>query len=657
VCALDISSDSESPVQGDNGREIRPESPLVPLGRLDVVPLALGGDRKRPRFRPLDNASFPHALPLDRGVERALREILDHNLLTAVFQPVADLSDAAIFGYHAAIRGPSDSPLHVPANLFAAAEAFGLRPSLEKCCRQVILDSFSRLRLNGKLFLPVDMPAGNAAMSYRDNLAAEAGMAGVAFTRVVVRVAPRQPVFCDGAWLRRIVSYYHARGFKVCLEGLGSGGNWLHLWPEFEADYAAIDGHFIEDILRDPLKQHYLSRLLDIVSRTGSMAIAEGVETTDTLALLKKMGTPLGRGAVIGLTRGHPAVALPVEVIKTLDPAAWKNASGERRVMARTTAEALLIDVSPVAPGQTVEEVFGLFTANPSFVAIPVVKDGNPVGLINRYLLIDRYARPFRRELYGRKWCTHFMDPVPLIVDKSISVEELSRLVVESEQRYLWDGFIITDRGSYIGMGTGHALVREMTQLKVQAARYSNPLTLLPGNVPINDHIDNLLRSGVTFVAAYCDLNNFKPFNDVYGYNKGDDIIQLTAGVLTACVDGDKDFVGHVGGDDFVVLFQSTDWESRCLTVLDKMESGLGHFFRAEDVQQGGYLAEDRQGRRIFNALPSLGIGAVTIDPALFPSHREVAAYASTAKKQAKRQSGNCLFIERREYSPQKAVT
>ncbi len=655
--SLDVTNDGELPVQEDGGREARPASPVVSLGRLDITSLALGGDRKRPRLRSPDDAHSLHALPLDRGVERALWEIMDHHLLTAVFQPVADLRNATVFGYHAAIRGPSEGPLHVPANLFAAAETFGVRSSLEKCCRRVILDSFSRLRLGGKLFLPVDMLAEKAAAFHRDNLAAEASMAGVAFTRIVVRVAPRQPVFCDGAWLRRTASYYHAHGFEVCLDGLGSGGNWMHLWPEFEADYAAIDGHFIEGVLRDPPKQRYLSQLLDIVSRAGSTAIADGVETADTLALLKRMGMSLGRGAVIGLTRGHPAVALPVEVIKALDHVARKDANGGRRVAARTTAEALLTEVSPVAPGQTVEEVFDLFAVNPSVTSIPVVKDGNPVGLINRYLLIDRYARPFRRELYGRKWCTHFMDPAPLIVDKNISIEELSRLVVESEQRYLWDGFIITDHGDYIGMGTGHALVREITQLKVQAARYSNPLTLLPGNVPINDHIDSLLRSGVTFVAAYCDLNNFKPFNDVYGYNEGDDVIQLTAEILVACTDGDKDFVGHVGGDDFVVLFQSADWESRCLTVLEKIEVGLSRFFRAEDVRRGGYLAEDRQGRRVFHALLSLGIGAVTIDPVLFPSHREVAAYASTAKKQAKRQSGNCLFIERREYSPQKAIT
>jgi len=165
------------------------------------------------------------------------------------------------------------------------------------------------------------------------------------------------------------------------------------------------------------------------------------------------------------------------------------------------------------------------------------------------------------------------MDNQPLMVEQSLSLQELSRMVAEGERRHLADGFIITEAGQYLGVGSSQDLIREITELQLQSARYANPLTLLPGNVPINEHIERLLQGGSSFVVCYCDLDNFKPFNDRYGYRKGDDMIQLVAGILREISDPERDFVGHIGGDDFVALFQSEDWEWRCQQTLQRFDA------------------------------------------------------------------------------------
>ena len=91
------------------------------------------------------------------------------------------------------------------------------------------------------------------------------------------------------------------------------------------------------------------------------------------------------------------------------------------------------------------------------------------------------------------------MNAAPLLVEKSTPIHELSGFLSESEIRHFTDGFIITEQGRYIGIGTGQDLLREITKAQIETARYANPLTLLPGNVPINEHIEYLLQSGKSF--------------------------------------------------------------------------------------------------------------------------------------------------------------
>ena len=222
-----------------------------------------------------------------------------------------------------------------------------------------------------------------------------------------------------------------------------------------------------------------------------------------------------------------------------------------------------------MSPEISNDEVYTLFESNPALYSLPVVRASTPVGLISRYNIIDQFARPYSRELYGKRLCDTFMDSHPLVVEKSMSLHELSDLITNMEPHHLSNGFIVTEDGHYLGMGSGHALLREITQMQINAARHANPLTMLPGNVPVNEHLDRLLDGGVTFWACYCDLDNFKPFNDAYGFRRGDELIQFTAKLLSDEVVSELDFVGHIGGDDFILLFQSEDWEQRCNHILN----------------------------------------------------------------------------------------
>jgi diguanylate cyclase (GGDEF)-like protein len=224
----------------------------------------------------------------------------------------------------------------------------------------------------------------------------------------------------------------------------------------------------------------------------------------------------------------------------------------------------------------------------------------------------------------------------PLILDKHTGLDAMTAVLTSSDQRYLTEGFVVTEGGRYFGLGTGEQLVRVVTEARIEAARHANPLTFLPGNIPISEHIDRLLASGGEFVACYCDLNDFKPYNDHYGYWRGDEMIRLVARTLVSHCDPRRDFVGHVGGDDFVVLFQSDDWLDRCERVIATFNERALLLFDKDALERGGIEAEDRQGVLRFFKCTTLSIGAVPVRPCVFTKAEQVASAAAAAKHKAK---------------------
>ena len=230
-----------------------------------------------------------------------------------------------------------------------------------------------------------------------------------------------------------------------------------------------------------------------------------------------------------------------------------------------------------------------------------------------------------------------------VIIERGHSVDELVGILTSQDQRFLSDGFIATENGRYAGLGTGDQLVRSVTEVRIEAARHANPLTFLPGNIPISQHIERLLKKQSRFVACYADLNHFKPFNDHYGYWRGDEMIRLVAKIALEQCDPQWDFLGHVGGDDFILLFQSPDWQVRCERLVVEFAARAEAMFDEDARRQGGIQAEDRHGVSRFFPCTTLSIGAVVIDGSQFSRAEDVANLAASAKHDAK-QGGGGVF-------------
>lgn len=586
-----------------------------------------------------------HSLP---GAEEAdiLLELIREGRLTPVFQPILDYRGQSYMGFEGLIRGPADSPLHTPAALFELARRLDLTMELERACRIAIFRAFAQLNLPGNLFVNVS-PGCLKDPEFRNGetqgLLRELGLSP---SRIIIELTENQQIE-DFADLHDALMHYRGQGYRIAIDDLGEGFSNLRLWSELRPEYVKIDRHFIQGIADDALKFKLVSSMHEIAETCGAFIIAEGIETEADFTTVRDLGIACGQGFFIARPAATPRTLPESDALAALNNrqiAIFPNAGGA----GGSTARALSHFIEPIAPDACNDMVYQRFEDNPELHVLPVVHRGQPLGLINRHNLIDRFARPFRRELYGKKPCTLFMDPAPLVVDQNLSVQEVGLMIARAAKHYLYDGFVITDQGSYVGVGSGQDLMAMITEMQISAARYANPLTQLPGNVPINEHAERLLESQTAFAACYFDIDNFKPFNDAYGYRKGDDVIQMLGLLMAEVADPRLDFIGHIGGDDFIILFQSPDWEERCARALRLFDQRMPALVAPEDLDRGGFVGEDRKGRTVFNPLPSLSIGALRVEPGLFSSHHEVAAAASMAKKQAKRQAGSTLFIERR---------
>lgn len=576
-----------------------------------------------------------------------LRALVRERRLQGRFQPIINLANGHVFGFEGLIRGPSDTVLHSPLNLFRVARLTDQLFELETACLRTVVEQFGKAQVPQHLFVNVNPSCLTQAAQFPAVGVERLRLLGLAPERIVIELTESQPTF-DYAALIRAANHFRELGFSIALDDLGEGFSSLRLWSELRPEFVKLDKHFVQGVALDPVKHQFLRSLRDIASRTGARVVAEGLETEADLALVRELGLEFGQGYLLGRPQPVPLPVLTPGLIREGE-ASTGNRHGRP---GRRTAGHLRIEVQPESPETPNNRIAERFTADPDLQSIPVVRRGLPVGLLNRHHFMDLMARPFSRELYGKKGCETKMDRTLLVVDHQIGLHELSRLIVESDPRHILHGFIITREGRYAGMGSGHDLMREITRLQIDAARHANPLTLLPGNVPINEHLDELIQQRIPFVACHCDLDHFKPYNDVHGYRLGDEVLHWTARLLEGVADRDIDFVGHIGGDDFIVVFRSPDWEQRCRRLLEAFNRERTQFFTPEDIARAGYVSEDRRGQVVMHPLLGLSIGAVRAEPDAYSSHHEIASAAALAKKEAKRVEGSSLFVERRNRTP-----
>jgi diguanylate cyclase (GGDEF)-like protein len=568
----------------------------------------------------------------------ALNAIIAQGAVHTLFQPIVSLAERRVLGYEALTRGPSNSPLHAPLNLFAVARQTRHLSELEVLCRRTACRSFSTQKLQGKLFLNVS-PESLLEPMHPSGLTLQLLQRyGLSPRQVVIELTEQTPTD-DFQLLSRALHHYRDMGFTIALDDLGAGYSSLRLWSELRPDYVKIDRHFIEGIHQDALKREFVGSILQIARRSQALVIAEGIEQTEELVTLTEMGVDLVQGYLVArpLERPCQEVMQMLPPLAPLPPSLSEEGKDLRNLLLEQAA------VAHDTPIARVLEAFGL-QANLNSMAV-LDAERRPCGIIHRHSLSDALLKPFATDLLARKPISRLMSDDFLAVDLGQSLQQVSRLLTSRARQRIEEDFIITEAGAYRGLGRVIDVLKLITELKIEQARYANPLTLLPGNVPIRQCLERVLSQRQAAVVCYIDIDSFKPFNDLYGYSRGDEVLLCLAHCLSERVDPTRDFLGHIGGDDFMLVLGGDTWQPRLDRLIEDFAQQCKRFYRNDDLQAGCFMSSNRHGVRQAFGLLSLSIGVVLVraEDCSALTAQDLAALASEAKHSAKEVQGSCV--------------
>ena len=535
-----------------------------------------------------------------------IEQLIADRAVRTVFQPIVDGNSRTVIGHEALTRGPAGSPYESPGALFAHAALLGRNVELEQICIESALHAFHGLALGGRLFVNILPQTLLAAPSFAQWLDEQLSAHRIEPHTLVIEITEHGLAESENR-LAAAVDPLRALGCDIAIDDLGAGSSGLKAWAEIRPDYVKVDRYFATGIEQDPVRAEILRSVVEMGRVTGSRVIVEGIETRQQCLIALEQGADYLQGFYLGRPRRNPS----------FDPAAMAEIQVKSTAPDGGCAAELSQPIPAIAADTPIAEVAQLLREHPEWSALAVIKSTDaprPVGIVHRDPLLTLLSRPLHPEIFNRKPIASVMRSNPVLIEARARLDQVSRMVSARTEGREHDAFIIVRNGRYAGLGRTLELLRRLSAQQIQLAMHANPLTRLPGNLQIESQLEQLLRRRRNFVACHLDLDDFKPYNDAYGYARGDQVLLHVAQVLTRATRRHVDFVGHIGGDDFVCLLRSEDWALRLTGIFEDLCASLASFHSAEHRAAAGFPGHDRDGRLRHFPLLGVSMGATEVD-------------------------------------------
>lgn len=292
-------------------------------------------------------------------------------------------------------------------------------------------------------------------------------------------------------------------------------------------------------------------------------------------------------------------------------------------------------------PERAAKELYYYLKDRPAITEVVVVNDDQEVlGVITRANLMVAFGGIYGYDLSVKKRACDLMDRSALVVDSSNSVEQVSKVALMRPQRTLYDAVVVTENRRYKGVVTVKKLLETAIAIQVSRASDANPLTVLPGNSVISKMVQECLDGREKYAIAYIDMDHFKAYNDAYGFSNGDRMIRALADSMREIGEGEV-FLGHIGGDDFVVIAERWDIQPLLEQISSRFRERIVPLYSKEDYERGYIISKDRRGAVDRFPIVTLSMAVITNQNRDFSGMAEFSEYLVRAKKGSKDIAGN----------------
>lgn len=569
-------------------------------------------------------------------------KIIQEKRIYPVYQPIVSLKNGEIIGYEALTRIDLESTDIETEEFFHMAEDEGCLWTVEEMCRFKSLEESKDKEPGKKLFLNVDPNVIKDPMFRKGITRAFLKEFGLYPEDIVFEITERNSIE-DQESFQGIIQHYKAQNFEIAIDDFGNGYAGLNRICSLEPQYIKIDREIVNGIQADAIKKSLAESMVSFCKKSDIKLIAEGIETEEELVTLIGMGVDFGQGFYLKRpARKMEAIyeGMVQKIVSEYEETVVFNPN--RKIFG--AVEEICNPGEVFRIGERAEKAYSYMCNYTNLTEMIVVDEANEIkGILTRSDIFQAFGGMYGYGVSMKKNVEELMNTAPLTVDAADCIDEVSRKALMRTQKHIYDAVVVTKMGKYYGVVTVKNLLEAAISIQVHRAVETNPLTGLPGNSLINEKIKELIRTQQSFSIAYIDMDNFKAYNDAYGFSNGDKMIRMLAECMKRnCLGGE--FLGHVGGDDFVIIKKGGDMIPLLGAIADDFANNIQSLYKKEDRERGYIVSRNRRGEIEKFQIVTISIGVISVKESTRLDMDAFSKLIARAKKGSKQIMGNSYY-------------
>lgn len=521
-------------------------------------------------------------------------EYLD--ILDVAFQPILNIHTGKIYAVEALLRNYEDIGFKSIFSLFDAVYNENILYTFDLALREKAFRKYATIENseNIKLFYNLDNRLLSMPNFSNGNTAKLLKKLNIQKENICFEISERHEISPEFD-LSKVIEHYRNENICIAIDDFGVGYSGFKLLYDSAPDIIKIDRFFLQNIENSLKKKLMVRSITHLAIQLGIKVVAEGVETKAELLTCRDIGCHLVQGYLI---------QRPTKETKEIQSTylhITEMIRNDRREQLKTSLLSSYVDkIESINIKTKMDDVINYFKANRNTPVVPIIsQNGEPLGILHESQIKDFLYSPYGMSLLLNEENKYKLKHLMSVCGNADINSSLSTIIELFSNNPESAGIVITRNSKYYGFLSAKAIINIMNAENLLQARDQNPLTKLPGNTMIEKYIAKAADCSSSYLLCYFDLDNFKAFNDVYGFRNGDRVIQLFADILRKELHKDV-FKAHIGGDDFFVAFKNKEdaemevYLHEVKRLLKKFSSSAKEFYSQEDKENGYIVTKDR---------------------------------------------------------------